>query len=296
MAKEKGKRKTNLDTISKLRAIFELTRFEHGIMYGIAVLIGITLVAGLQYALTSLALLGFATAMFIEMGAFALNDYIDLKADTINKREDRPLVRGELKRETAFHLSLVCFLIGNIVALFINPECFLVAAIFSLLSIAYNTKLKRYSIVGNIFIGITMALPFVFGALIVGAINDAILVLSGIVFIIGLGREMMKDIEDIKGDKTVGAKTLPIIVGPKRTTYSIAACYLIGITLSIFPIFSFFKTKLLYLLIGVVDLIFLYVMISILKKQDIATLRTGRKLTLIGSVIALIVFFLATVS
>ena len=284
------------DKPNKIKAIIELTRIEHGVMYGIAVLIGIILVAGLQAIFTFPAALGFLTALFIEMGAFALNDYIDLKADLVNKREDRPLVRGALKRETAFHLSLACFLIGNVISVFISPECFLVAAAFSLLSIAYNSKLKKYSVIGNIFIGITMALPFVFGAIIAGAVNDAILVLSGIVFIIGLGREMMKDIEDMKGDKETGARTLPIIVGPKKTTYSIVICYLMGVLLSLFPIFSFFKNKPLYMLIIVVDLIFLLIAVNILKKYDVATLRSGRKWTLIGSALALLSFLLAGIS
>jgi len=281
---------------SKIKAVIELTRIEHGVMYGIAVLIGIILVAGLQAVFTFPAALGFLTALFIEMGAFALNDYIDLKADLVNKREDRPLVRGALKRDTAFHLSLACFLIGNVISVFISPECFIVAAAFSLLSIAYNSRLKKYSIIGNIFIGITMALPFVFGAIIAGAVNDAILVLSGIVFIIGLGREMMKDIEDMKGDKETGARTLPLIVGPKKTTYSIVICYLMGVLLSLFPIFSFFKNKPLYMLIIVVDLIFLLVAVNILKKYDVATLRSGRKWTLIGSALALLSFLLAGIS
>jgi len=296
--KDEGKReRMNMqDKPNKIKAIIELTRIEHGVMYGIAVLIGIILVAGLQAIFTFPAALGFLTALFIEMGAFALNDYIDLKADLVNKREDRPLVRGALKRETAFHLSLACFLIGNVISVFISPECFLVAAAFSLLSIAYNSKLKKYSVIGNIFIGITMALPFVFGAIIAGAVNDAILVLSGIVFIIGLGREMMKDIEDMKGDKETGARTLPIIVGPKKTTYSIVICYLMGVLLSLFPIFSFFKNKPLYMLIIVVDLIFLLIAVNILKKYDVATLRSGRKWTLIGSALALLSFLLAGIS
>jgi geranylgeranylglycerol-phosphate geranylgeranyltransferase len=292
-----AKMNQNPDTISKIKAVFELTRFEHGIMYGIAVLVGIILVLGLQPKIFPIfpAIFGFFTALFIEMGAFALNDYIDLKADIINKREDRPLVRGELQRETAFSICLISFLIGNILALFTTPECFIIAAAFSLLSIAYNSKLKKYSIIGNIFVGITMALPFIFGALIAGAINDAILIISGIVFIVGLGREMMKDIEDMKGDKAIGANTLPLIVGPKRTTYSIAICYLIGITLSVLPIFSFFKTKSIYLLIFIADLILAYVLFNILRKQDTATLRQGRKLTLVSSVIALVAFLLAAV-
>ncbi|MEM2974330.1 MAG: UbiA family prenyltransferase [Candidatus Micrarchaeia archaeon] len=287
-------RKRNDDyMLSKIKGFVELTRIEHGILYGIAVLIGILLVTGIQALFTVSAILGFLTALFIEMGAFSLNDYIDVQADIINKRIDRPLVRGDLKRESAFAISLVCFLIGNIIAIFISPECFIIAAAFSLLSIMYNSKFKRYAIIGNIFIGITMALPFIFGALIAGAVNDAILVLAGMVFIIGLGREMMKDIEDMKGDKAVGAKTLPIQVGPKKTAYSIAACYIIGVFLSILPIFSFFKGKQTYLLILIVDLIFVYVMVNVLKKQDSSTLKSARKITLIGSALSLLAFFLA---
>jgi len=287
---------SNKISISKLKAVLELTRFEHGILYGLAVFVGVILVTGLQALPLFPALLGFFTALFIEIGAFALNDYIDLPADKINKRQDRPLVRGELERGTAFTISIIAFIIGNIISIFISPECFIIAAAFSLLSITYNSKLKNYSVIGNVFIGITMALPFIFGALVAGAVNDSILVLSSIVFLIGIGREMMKDIEDIKGDKATGARTLPIIVGPKKTTYSIAICYLMGVVISISPIFSFFKAKPIYLSILIVDIIFLYVLARILRKQDIDTLRNGRKLTLLGSALALIIFFITALS
>ena len=291
-----NKRESEKGTFSKLKAILELARFEHGIMYGLAVFIGIVLVSGFSSIFALPPVLGFLTALLIEMGAFALNDYIDLKADIINKRYDRPLVRGDIKRETALHTTIICFFAGIILSFFISLECLSVAVLFSLMSVAYNYKLKRYSILGNLFIAATMALPFVFGALIAGSINEAILVLSGIVFIIGLGREMMKDIEDMKGDKAIGAKTLPILVGPKRATYSIAICYILGIFLSALPVLTFFKMKPLYLSIIPVDLIFLYVSFSILKRQDIITLKRGRKLTLLGSALALVAFFLAAVS
>ena len=80
----KEKTGSSQSAISTAKALIELTRLEHGIMYGIAVIIGIVLVVGLEQIVALSAVFGFFTALFIEMGAFALNDYIDLQADRIN--------------------------------------------------------------------------------------------------------------------------------------------------------------------------------------------------------------------
>lgn len=279
--------------IKNFSSFIELTRLEHGAMYALGVLIG-AVVAGWNLQFSAPLAIGAFVAIFLEIGAFSLNDYFDVKADRANKRIDRPLVRKDVTPETALLLAAIGFIVANALALFISVEITLVVLAFSVLSILYNMKMKKYAIIGNIFVGATMALPFVFGGLIFRNITEATAILAGIAFIMGLGREVMKDIEDMKGDKKVGARTLPIVIGVKKSIYSVVVCYFIGIGLSVVPFLSFFSDKLAYFIVLLTDVLFLWVVVQMLKSQKIETLKAGRKITLIAMFIALIAFLLSS--
>ena len=95
--------------MGKLKAIWELMRLEHGIMIAIAILIGSVIAQKALFNILGFPpfdkfILTFFTALFLEASTFALNDYFDLEIDKKNKRNDRPLVRGDLSQKTALLL------------------------------------------------------------------------------------------------------------------------------------------------------------------------------------------------
>ncbi|MDE1865009.1 MAG: UbiA family prenyltransferase, partial [Candidatus Micrarchaeota archaeon] len=112
--------------MGKLGAILRLTRIEHSIMLVIAVLAA-ELIAN-HGMLPSAPTLAFSliTPIFISMGAFAINDYFDIKVDRAN-RKVRPLVIGELKPAEALYISVATILIGIASSYFINIYCFAIA-------------------------------------------------------------------------------------------------------------------------------------------------------------------------
>jgi geranylgeranylglycerol-phosphate geranylgeranyltransferase len=281
--------------IKNAMSFFELTRADHGILYAIGVIVGAVL-AGWSISFSSPILFGIIAAVAIEMSTFSLNDLIDERADKANRRIDRPLVRGDADKGAALLIGVVGLALGNIAAYLVSIECFVVVLLFSIFSILYNLKLKRYPLMGNVFIAATMALPFAFGALILGSIPDSVAVLAGIAFVIGIGREIMKDVQDMVGDKAVGARTLPIVAGVKKSIYSVVICYLAGIFLSIIPAVSFFSSKPIYLAIIATDIIFIAVIAKILKNQSAAAMSFGRKWTLVASAIALVIFLAASLT
>lgn len=156
--------KHNQFNINSFDSFFKLVRIEHALMYALAVLIGAILVNGTA-AITQKVIYAAVVAIFIEFGAFALNDYIDYKADKINRRIDRPLVKGEISRDAALLIGISSFIIANITALITLPQsAFLIILIFTILSLAYDLILKNLPFLGNFIIALTMAIPFFFGA------------------------------------------------------------------------------------------------------------------------------------
>jgi len=182
--------------MKSIGAFVRLTRIEHALMLDIAVLIAVFIGAKAgAAALPSLGTFTLALAVpaFVQMGSFALNDYFDVETDKHNKKKDRPIVSGEVGKQEALAIAVVCYLLGNALAYFLGMGAFGIAVVFSVMSIAYNWKLKDVALAGNLYIAATMGIPFVFGSVIVaGSITRAAWVLAVIACIVGLAREIMK--------------------------------------------------------------------------------------------------------
>ncbi|WP_457590433.1 UbiA family prenyltransferase [Geoglobus sp.] len=197
--------------MKKLRAVWEVTRLEHGLIYGLGVVAGVYIALG-HFDL-ELSVFGFLTALFLQASAFALNDYYDYEVDRANRRLDRPLVRGDLSRSEALWISVILAVPGFLFALYISTTAFILALAITALGYLYDIKLKEYGVAGNIYIAFSMAAPFLFGAIVAGNVNAEVSALSAIAFLSGLAREIMKGIEDIEGDALRDVKTVARVYG-----------------------------------------------------------------------------------
>ena len=95
----------------KFKAVWDLMRLEHGVMIAIAILVG-SLIASRNLPIIDKFIFTFFTALFLEASTFALNDYYDYDIDIKNKREDRPLVRGDISKNSALYLFILFFPLG----------------------------------------------------------------------------------------------------------------------------------------------------------------------------------------
>ncbi len=214
----------------RVRAYLRLFRIDHGVMYGIGVLVGVY-VATKSLPL-DVSIFGFLTALFLQSSTFALNDYFDYEVDLANKRLDRPLVTGEIKRGEALILGIALFPIGILFSYLISLDAMFFALLISILGVLYDVKIKEFGLSGNVYIAATMSAPFLFGGVIAGNVNEAIILISTIAFVSGLGREIMKGIEDVEGDKLRGVKTVAVIYGEKVAAKVSAALFVLSVFMS----------------------------------------------------------------
>jgi len=289
-----------------LKAIWQLMRLEHGIMLFIAIVIGSLISQKTLYDNTNLPLvnifLTFFTALFLEASTFALNDYYDLEIDRINKRIDRPLVRGDISPKTALNLFYLLFPLGLICSFFVNMTCFIIALITALISVLYDVKMKKIKLVGNFYIAYIMAIPFIFGGATVlennefsfQTINPAIYIVALIAFLAGAGREIMKDVMDFEGDSTKGVKSFPRYIGVRASNGIAAVFYLLAIALSFLPFFLtgfgvYYKNIVYFVLVFITDTMLLSTSLQlVIKKQP--NMKFHRKYTLIAIFIGLLAF------
>jgi len=284
---------------NKFKAVWQLMRLGHGIMIILGILVGFIIAGG---SFSIVIIFAFLTGIFLQASTFALNDYYDMEIDKINKRTDRPLVRGDLKPETALVLFCVLFALGLICSFYVNWTCFLIALITAIFAVVYDAVLKKkMKPLGNIYIAYTMAIPFVFGgvaALKTNAISlnlhPAIFIISLIAFFAGVGREIMKDVMDFEGDREKGVKSFPWYIGIRASNVITSLFYIIAIILSSLPFllkdFGVYYQNWYYLsLVLITDIILIDVSVGLVMKER-ANTNSYRKPTLIAMFFGLLAF------
>lgn len=227
-----------------IKAWARLTRLEHAILSSFGVLLGMMLASksGATAAPITWAL-ALLVPICINLGAFALNDYFDIEADRQNKKSGRPLVSGELGANTAILTGICGLVLGSAIAFLINFEAGIIALIFAALSFSYNYKLKDLPIIGNLFIAISMAIAFPFGVIAINgssfALHLSLILALGAAFA-GFGREIVKTVQDMHGDKQArNSKSLPHLIGAKNSLYLAAISFLLfGATIAYFVLFA----------------------------------------------------------
>jgi len=269
-------------------------------MIAIAILIG-SLIAARTFPVFDKFILTFFTALFLEASTFALNDYYDFEIDKKNKRIDRPLVRGDISKNTALYLFFILFPLGIVCSYFVNLTCFIIALVTALFAIFYDVVLKKIKLLGNFFIAYTMAIPFIFGAASVLTetsfaidLSPAIFIIALIAFLTGAGREIMKDVMDFEGDKEEGVRSFPRYIGIRKSNMISAFFYIIAIALSFLPFsmscYDVYYQNYYYLsFVMVTDTMLLSTSLQLIFKKQI-NMRFYRKFTLLAIFFGLIAF------
>lgn len=191
------------------------------------------------------------STILIAAAGNVINDYFDVRADRVNKPE-KLIIGVHLKRRWAiishWGLNSVAFGIAIYLSWLFQSFWYLFIHLLSInLLWGYSSYFKRKMLIGNFIIaGLTALVPILVS--IYFHINPNLILLTEsdnfpfsedfaldivlnvsltiaiFAFILNLVREIVKDIQDIEGDKLLHAKTIPIVLGIKVTKI---ICYLI---------------------------------------------------------------------
>ncbi len=240
-------------------------------------------------------------AVFFETAAGnVINDYFDYNIDLINK-PNRPIPSGRISLKNGRNYGYFLFAMGTLCGFLItyltgNWIPFAIVLIADVILYLYAYKLKATPLIGNITVGFMTGFGFVFGGF---TLNNPTIITTSIflgffALVMTTAREIIKDIEDVEGDKADGAKTLPILVGKKIP--AILATILIVIDCALCPLLYIYNIfGMLYLvMIAIAVILFLYSAVLILKSQDEATAHKSSKFLKIGILIAFLSFALGS--
>jgi geranylgeranylglycerol-phosphate geranylgeranyltransferase len=157
----------------------------------------------------------------------------------------------------------------------------------------YAYSLKKKCLIGNLSISFLTGLSFVLGGVVVNEILISIY-LGFFAFLMTMAREIVKDMEDMEGDKMEGASTLPIVYG-KRVSSIMAAFFMILASLASPVLYFLGIFNILYLLVLAVGIvIFLRGSVLILKDQSTQTTKKISKQIKIGMAVVFLAFFIGS--
>ncbi len=161
------------------------------------------------------ALLVFSTVLIASAG-YIINDYYDIKIDLINKPE-KVVVGHQLKRRTAMMGHFILNFIGISIGFALSTYVGIINFFSGFLLWLYSNQLKRLPFVGNFTISILTGASVWVVAVYFNQHDPLVYVFATFAFFTTLIREIVKDMEDLRGDRTYGCKTLPILWGYRKT-------------------------------------------------------------------------------
>jgi geranylgeranylglycerol-phosphate geranylgeranyltransferase len=222
-----------------------------------------------------------AATAFAAAAGNVINDIYDVEIDRVN-RPKRPIPAGAASLRAAA-VEYVFFVAAALfIAVFLAETARIWIFAWVILLHFYSARFKRMYLLGNAAVAAVGASGFLLGA---SAGGDAAMgaIPAAFTFVFIVGREIVKDTDDIEGDRAAGARTFPIVSG-RRAALTAAIVVFIALCVA-FPLPAYLGiyslTYALIMLVSVVPMLAASVWIIL----------RGRRLDLVGSLLKLGMFF-----
>lgn len=228
-----------------------------------------------------------ATICVIAAG-YIINNFYDSKKDFINKpikSKIDNIVSQRIKLNIYFFLNFI----GVIFGFLVSWRAALFFAIYIFLIWLYSHKLKKYPLTGLFSASILSILPFFAVFIYYKNFSDIIFTHAAFLFFVLMIRELLKDLENIKGDIVQNYQTIPVKYGEHFTKLLITLLVLLTMN----PIYFLLKypevgmMKYYFYFVGIVFFLFLIFLWKANTKKDYFLLHNSIKLIIVIGVLSL---------
>lgn len=212
----------------------------------------------------SLFALILATVGSIASG-YIINNFYDSEKDSIN-RPRKATLEQYVSQNTKLILYFIINFIVVIIASYVSFRSVLFFSIYIFSIWFYSHKIKKRPIIGNLISAILTITPFFAIFLYYKNYSGLIFVFGFYLFLILAMRELVKDLENLKGDLTLDYKTVPVVYGEKPAKMMITLLVMINILVTVYLVSTYDLGKMDYFFYGSMSLLSL-VVILIYKAQ-----------------------------
>jgi len=168
-----------------------------------------------------------ASSLTIASG-YIINNFYDSKKDLIN-RPNKSMIDRLVSQKTKLQVYFTVNFIVAILAFFVSFRAVLFFSTYIFLIWFYSHKLKKYPIIGNLTASLLAVLPFFAILLYYKNLYPQIFAHATFLFLLILIREIIKDLENIKGDIANDYLTIPVKYGEEFAKKTITALTIVTI-------------------------------------------------------------------
>ncbi len=270
-----------------VKAYVQLMRPLNGAIVFLTITVA-ALLAGATEKWWLFVLLGSLAGALIAAGGNAINDYFDVEIDKINKPR-RPLARGAIKPQAAWWVWRLLSSLGVIISAYIGPYAFAIALFWVGTLYWYSKSLKRTVLWGNLTVALATGLALLYGGYTVGNVQS-VLIPALFAFLVNLARELVKDSEDVIGDARGNAMTMAVRHGVSASLGTASVVLALLIAATIVPYVEGLYNGSYLLLVSFTDLLLVYAIISMWRKQspqNLARVSGALKLSMVLGIAAI---------
>lgn len=237
----------------KLLALLSIVRWYNVLMLIIAQYLAAALVfrplghwrqTVLDYRLHLIIL---ASALVVAAG-FIINSFYDHEKDLIN-RPQQTLFERLVSRNTTLQFFFLFNTLAVFFAFLVSWRAALFYFAYAVALWFYSHKLKKLTFIGNLSAAMLALIPFFGIFFYFGQIHwDLFLYVSFLLFL-ELSREIVKDLDALKGDVIIGYPTLPVVLGVRKTKAVLLIINLISF-IPAFLVYHIFSTPVFVFLVS----------------------------------------------
>jgi geranylgeranylglycerol-phosphate geranylgeranyltransferase len=275
---------------SKLISILRVTRILNSFVVFAATCVGGLLADGGQFH--SVAAAG-ASMFFGAAFGYALNDYYDAPSDEIN-RPRRPIPSGALSRKSVVSVSLSCLFVSLLFTLALAPILRITVAGLGLLVWLYNVRGKRTGLPGNLLVSLLAGFTLIFGGLSAGGVKHTLFP-ALLAFLLHLPREVLKDVQDVAGDRCLDGRGIAVVRGP-RFAARLSSVLLLGLVLlSVLPYATGYYGKYYAGIVLLLDAVLLWISVTLWNDVSEAKVRGSVRILKFAMLVGLVAVALGRV-
>ncbi len=197
---------------------------------GFAIILGESVAS--QIIPAKAAFCGFMTG-FLLLGACMVLDFD--RGMQVSSARNVILPAEVVRPNEALSFSIVLTSFGLLSAAYLGSWALLTAVLSVVVIIAYHACVKKFDLVGNVFVGGFMALIFIFAGFAVGRPTWPLAIFVMMAFLASTGRAIMRNLAQVKDNSSSGARSEPANDGYGQAGKQSAASFLATVAVSVLP-------------------------------------------------------------
>ena len=257
--------------MKKLKAVFKIIRPLNILITFLSVIVAGIIAQGKNYVPQILLLVAIAESLTFSAGNI-INDIFDIETDKLN-RPERVLPKGEINKQTAFIVYILFVLLSGFISFYVNTAVFKIIIGTNIILFLYSFVLKRTILLSNVIVASVVGSAFILGASAVDNIKAGYIPFL-FALLINFGREIVKDMQDIKGDTAQGMKSFPSVFGFKSSKLVILLSSFLLIIITFYPyVFNLYGLTYFLFILIIVDPFLIFIIYELFKNDSVENLK-----------------------